>query len=200
MIRLITSGLIVFGVLAAVAGLSSALFTTNPVTISGNTFSTGTAGLGIARDWDEGYHESIEGEEFGDLVPGGTKYSQAFWLWNRSTAPIELNLHTQLLDITAGEDLMENLLIAFACDVGNDNPEDQGPGDGHTDLMSLADWKIKGVIGGLGTLGEKGLPDGHGTDEARCTMTARLDEKSNAQGATATFDAEFTGEQVHEPS
>jgi len=192
MIRLITSGLIVFGVLAAVAGLSSALFTTNPVTISGNTFSTGTAGLGISLDWDERYAESIEGKTFENLVPGGDPEHFNFWLWNSSTAPIELNLWTQLLQITAPDDLKQNLMIAFSCDVGNDG---EGPGDGSIPAMSLAGWKEKGVIGQLGTLGETGAPDGHGTDEARCTMTAHLDEKSNAQGATATFDAKFTGQQ-----
>ncbi|TSC72098.1 MAG: hypothetical protein G01um101438_726 [Parcubacteria group bacterium Gr01-1014_38] len=192
MIRLITSGLIVFGVLAAVAGLSSALFTTNPVTISGNTFSTGTAGLGIARDWDEKYEDSIKGEMFDDLVPGGDPAHSDFWLWNRSTAPIELNLQTELLKITAPDDLKQDLMIAFSCDVGNDGPGDR---DGSIPAMSLADWEKKGVIGKLGILGENGPPDGKGTDEARCTMTANLDEKSNAQGETATFDAQFTGEQ-----
>lgn len=196
MIRLITSGLIVFGVLAAVAGLSSALFQSNPVSMTPNTFATGSASLQIALD-NQGtpgeYTTLIGGADIDNLVPGGFGAPFYFWLKNTSTDPIELTLDADLTNISTEGDLGEQLRVQFTCDVA-----DAVGDDGSTPSKSLNTWDTLTPAGteaiGTATLGP--VNDLDSSDEARCRMDSTLGVDSTASNMDASFNALFTGEQA----
>lgn len=204
LLRLATSGALVFGVLAAVAGVSSALLTTNTVTAAPNTFSTGTASLEIGSDsggGPVGYGLTIPGPTESNLVPGDTRVF-TFWLRNTSSTAIDLHLIGDLANyvfkngatvITDGDtDLDSKMKVIFNCDVeGSSN-------DGSTLDKTLTSWSTstpsgdeKFDQGGTAVLGSTPA-----TDEAKCTMSLKLDSTSVSTNHTAIFDAIFHGEQV----
>lgn len=194
LLRLATSGAMIFGVLAAVAGVSSAIFTTPPATAAANSLSTGNASLLIAPDPISGepavgdYTTSIPGAALTGLLPGGAAKTFKFWLKNESDTPIRLDSFADLRNIVKPGDLGSNLSIAFACNV-------QGLSgvDGAIAAKTLDDWDDDvAPVGGLGTLHTKGTASA----KADCTMTASLAAASTSQGTTATFDVDFTGTQL----
>lgn len=200
--RLLTSVGVIFGVLAAVAGVSSALFTSDPATASANTFTTGSANLSIAPDsagTPGTYGSSITGANITGLTPGESA-TFVFWLKNDSTDTLELDLFADLANITANGDLGSMLKVQFTCDNKTNNSSQR---DGDTTSKSLTTWGTdvaeqmnQGTDTTPGRLGASGAANGSGSDEAKCTMTATLDPASNSPATNATFDAVFTGTQV----
>lgn len=186
-LRLVTGTLMIFGVLAAVAGVSTALFS-DTVSIQNSTFATGTADLEIATDLDGvpgTYGDSILGADVSGMVPGQSEDFD-FWLHNASGGTLSLDLSAIVNDISGGAGIRADLMVGFTCPDGSILPK------------SLDDWEDDlAPTGGLGTLTPAdGTVDGTGTDEAPCTMTATLDSDSTASGESATFDAVFTGTQT----
>lgn len=191
----------VFGVLAGVAGVSRALFTSAPATATANSFSTGSADLQIASDVSNSpgtYGTSIPGATVSDLTPGKTS-TLVFWLKNNSSGDMELDLASDLANVTAGT-LGSSLNIKFTCD---NKTSSSTARDGETSNKTLTAWDTdaaepvnQGTDTTPGRLGPNGTANGSGSDEAKCTMTTTLDPTSNSQGASASFDAVFTGTQV----
>ncbi|MEX1997408.1 MAG: TasA family protein [Candidatus Andersenbacteria bacterium] len=199
--RLLVSGAVILAVLAAVAGVSSALFS-DTATLENSTFATGNVDLLIAQEGNSpvAYLNSIQGPVVENMLPGQTSEFE-FWLKNNSSAESEVSLDLSVLieniqTLPANStDIKEDLSVGFSCDVGDDG---ETLGDGSVDAKPLSDWENDGGIptGGLGTLGPNdGTVDGEGSDEARCTMTATLDINSEATNKSVNFDAEFTGTQ-----
>lgn len=199
-LRLLMSGLVIFATLAAVAGVSSALFTSEPAIADDNTFTTGSADLLIAADDGLfGYGSSIAGADVSGLTPG-EEANFTFWLKNASDDTMELDLTGDLTDISdlTGTDFDTTMSVAFSCDVKNSTSRDGGIaaknlGTWDTDPAASMD---DGHHALSGALGPSDVTDGSGSDEAECTMSVTLDESSTSQDSTASFDAEFVGTQV----
>ena len=223
MARLVFSGAIVFAVLAAVAGVSGALFTTNPATATANSMSTGNAELQIAHDngtetpGPVEYGETITGFDPADgLVPGGPAQEFNFWLKNNSDASVDLNLFADLSGFTffdnsgetpedlgsggGGTDIDANLEVGFSC-ASQGEPEVTGSTPTKT-LLGTGGWS--NAVAALGDQFVEAAvvltPDddipGDGDDEAFCTMTVSLKEGAEDANHSATFDAVFKGQQV----
>lgn len=201
--RLLGSGAIVFGVLAAVAGISSALFTSSPATATPNTFATGSANLQIASNSGSNpvlpYGTSIPGASVTGLTPGESE-DFVFWLKNSSTDNMELDLAADLANIVKPSDLDSKLKVKFSCDVKASSTTER---DGDTTEKTLTTWDTdppeqmnQGADTIPGRLGKNGTANGAGSDEAKCTMTTTLDESSTSSNTSASFDAVFTGTQV----
>ncbi len=195
MMRLLLSAVVIFGTLAAVAGLSQALFT-DTATIENSTFATGSVDLVIAKDDAENspvlYGPSIGGPNVSGMFPGGGD-TFMFWLKNQSDGPASLDLSALINDINGSATLKDDLMVGFSCDVGDD-----GTADGTIAPKPLSDWGDDALpTSGLGTLTpDDGTNNGTGTDEAKCIMTALLDAGSTASGQNVNFDSEFTGTQT----
>lgn len=216
--RLILSAGIIFGVLAAVAATSSAIFSTDPATITGNTFATGGADLLIAApngSLPGTYGTSIQGADISGMMPGEEKKFD-FWLKNASQGAVELDLTAELTQITFADsaeqplstnetELDTTLTVLISCDVSNASLR-----DGASTTKNLATWQSDGVTAldqttsistnaTPGRLGENdGTDNGVGSDEAKCTMTAKLDPNSNAKATATSFNAQFVGTQSEE--
>jgi hypothetical protein len=204
MARLVISGAVVFATLAGVVGVSRALFVSAPATATDSTFSTGSANLLIASDagvLPGTYGASIPGANVTDMTPGEER-TFTFWLKNDSPGNMELDLASDLADIslTPSTDLGTALSLDFDCDVKNSTNR-----DGETPVKNVNAWDADAAepvddpvdaSTTRGQLGPSGAADGVGTDEAECVMTTALDSGSTAQSATASFDAVFTGTQV----
>ncbi len=214
--RLLLSAGIVFGVLAAVAATSSAIFQSNPAKVAGSTFSTGSADLLIAPHAGTGpgtYSTSTPGATITDLIPGQQKNFD-FWLKNAGQGDIELNLTGDVTNIVLTDknnqtltadatDLDTSLKILIKCDVMNTTLR-----DGASTVKDLATWNTDApealdettVISANITPGRlaknDGTNNGTGPDEAHCTMTATLENSSTANATSASFDAEFVGTQA----
>jgi hypothetical protein len=201
MMRLVVSGLVIFAVLAAVAGVSGALFTSAPAIATDNTFTTGSADLQIASDVSNApgtYGSSIPGADVSGLLPGDEE-TFTFWLKNNSAGDLELDLAAALTNISAatGTDLESNLTVNITCDNSSANR------DGGTGAQNITDWAAETSAVSLndghhalsGRLGASNATNGSGTDESKCTMTATLASASTAAAQTVSFDAEFTGTQ-----
>lgn len=202
MARMLLSFALVFAALAAVAGISNALFTSEPAIADENTFTTGSADLLIAPDatgTPGTYSNTIPGASVAGLTPGETE-TFVFWLKNDSDDTMELDLTGDLTNISdlTGTDFSTTMLIDFGCDVQNSTAR-----DGSTPIKALGTWDTDlaqtlddGHHALSGILGPSDLTNGTGTDEAKCTMTVSLDESSTSENSTASFDAEFIGTQV----
>lgn len=180
MIRLLTSGLIIFGVLAAVAGLSVAQFS-DSVTIDNSTFATGTVDLQIAlntgADVPGTFGSLITGPDVSGLLPSETETFE-FWLKNNTTdGPVSLDISALLTGITTTHaDMNENLLVGFSCNSG---------------ASAIAAKKLSDWTSSASFVAPLSLAAGAQT---LCEMTATLDTDATASGgASATFDTTFTG-------
>ena len=201
-LRLLTSALVIFGALAAVAGVSSALFS-DSATLENSTFATGEgADLLIAPEGPESpgtYADSILGPTITNMLPGDTE-TFTFWLKNNSDSEtLSLDLSTIIENVNSlpvDSTLRDDLSVGFTCDVGDDDSTTpDGPG---ITPKTLNDWDNDvSAMTGLGTLGPNdGTVNGIGSDEAECIMTATLSSSSTAENNSVNFDAEFTGTQA----
>lgn len=194
MIRLITSGLIVFGVLAAVVGVSVAVFT-DQAAITESQFTTGTVELDIAPntegplvdDTDDSPGSfnatSISGPIITDLLPTEIETFE-FWLRNSTTdGDVSLSLNTAVAAVgTPDPDVSANLLISFACDDDGDGViTGDDPAIGPTPLGT---WASGPFVPGFSL-----AP----TIQRHCRMNATLGSGATAEGASASFNATFTG-------
>lgn len=201
-LRLVFSAAMIFAVLAAVAGVSSALFTSAPAIASDSTITTGSADLLIAEDTGSGpgtYSALIDGADITGLTPGETE-EFSFWIQNTSTDTIELDLAADLTNISdlTDTDFGTTMMVGLECDVQTTGTRDgsilaKSLGTWDTDLAALLD---DGHHALSGILGPSGPADGTGTDEAKCTMTIALDEASTSDSSAASFDTELVGTQV----
>lgn len=214
MARLALSGAVVFAVLAAVAGASSALLTSNNVSVPDITLASGTAALQIAEDINsdgndddsEEYLDAIAaGPDFTGLIPGGTPATYKFFLKNNSvSSEVDLRLFADLSDfvfVPDPTDLDEFMKVGFYCEQIGDAANSahtlsqnflaSDTGGWGTDLVPKEELFDRLDVGTDGTaiVLEKG-------ERARCTMTAMLESDSESSGHEVTFDATFTGEQV----
>lgn len=94
--KIILSFLLIFLVLGAVSVSAYALFSST-ATVSGLTFSTGSANLQISADgsvWDSSFEPS---QTYTNMAPGFLS-SQEFYMKNTSLSNINLKIHTKLID------------------------------------------------------------------------------------------------------
>lgn len=204
-LRLLTSGLVIFGALAGVVGVSRAVLVTNVASATNNTFSTGTASLAIAPDVNGTagtYSTTIPGFSATGLMPGETK---TFKFWLKNTSAIDLNLFADTTNTTykngadpittTGTDLDTKMKLVFNCDVRNSTA------DGSTPTKTVGTWETTVTpdqfdVGGVAKLGSTSTT----SNEAQCTMVVTLDSDSASANQTAIFDAQFTGQQIATPT
>jgi hypothetical protein len=219
--RLLLSGALIFAVLAAVAGASSALLQTNTATAEGISISSATPDIlriGPDEDGNEivddpnDYATTLSGFASDGLVPGEEE-TFPFMLRNISDNDIDLHLFADIAaqtysdlsasptpsPLTSGQtDIDTKLNVKFFCNVKGGSTN-----DGSTVEKTLSSWSTT-VTPLNAQFNEGGTailePAGSGKDQAGCTMTVRLDETATDGNHNASFDALFTGRQVPVPS
>lgn len=176
MIKRLLLSLGVITVVGSLAVYGTQALLSDTVTLTANTFSTGTVDLQI---WDGDSYEDTSVGFTETMFPGESSDPHAFWLKNNASGvDLSIAAAATVTDNEIDPTLVEVTIVAVD---GANTPV----GTPVTKLLS--DWTTPSALG---------LPDITTNGEQKYLMTVTFDESIEDAGATSAFDFTFTGTQV----
>ncbi len=182
--KLLLSLLIIAGVGAAGVTATQALLS-DEVTLTANSFSTGSVDLQINTGKTGGTFEETKTGFSGTMLPGETLKN--FFRLKNNNSDSALSISAQATNVVPGTGITADDVDVTITAIDTSAAETPV---GTPVTKTLAEWV---------TVGALGLPNIDDVDTQRYKMEVKIDEGVSVSGASVTFDFVFTGTQVVPP-